>query len=56
VFYLFNFLGFLNHHLVSVVSRFGLVEDNGIVVVHHYGVHLSSSILMYNFKSFLGKL
>ena len=35
-----------------LVSRSGLVEEDAVEVFYHYGVHLSSSFLMYNFKSF----
>jgi hypothetical protein len=33
-------------------SRSGLVEEDAVEVFHYYGFHLSSSFLMYNFKSF----
>ena len=38
-----------------LVSRSGLVEEDTVEVFHYYGFHLSSSCLMYNFKSFQGK-
>jgi hypothetical protein len=38
-----------------LVSRSGLVEEDAIEVFHYYGFLLSSSFLMYNFKSFQGK-
>ena len=34
-----------------LVSRFGLVEEDAVEVFHYYDFHLSSSFLMYNFKS-----
>ena len=37
------------------VSRSWLVEEDSVEVFHYYGFHLSSSFLMYNFKSFQGK-
>ena len=37
-----------------LVSRSGLVEQDAVKVFHYYGFHLSSSFLMYNFKSFQG--
>ena len=33
----------------------GLMEENALEVFHHYGVNLSSSFLLLNFKSFQGK-
>ena len=50
-------LGWLVGWLVGMllVSTSGLVEEDGVKVVHYYGFHLSSSFLMYNFKSFQGK-
>ena len=38
-----------------LVSRSGLVEEDAVKVFHYCGFHLSSSFLMYNFKSFQGK-
>ena len=38
-----------------LVSRSGLVEDDAIEVFHYHGFRLSSSFLMYNFKSFQGE-
>ena len=38
-----------------LVSRSGLVEEDAVEVFHFDGFHLSSSFLMYNFKSFQGK-
>ena len=38
-----------------LVSRSGLVEENDVEVFHHSGVHLSSSYIYINFKSFRGK-
>jgi hypothetical protein len=38
-----------------LVSRSGLVEEDAVEVFHYYSFHLSSSLLMYNFKSFQGK-
>ena len=38
-----------------LVSRSGLVEEDAIEVFRYYGFHLSSSFLMYNFKSFQRK-
>ena len=36
-----------------LVSRSGLVEEDAVQVFHYYGFHLSSSFLMYNFKSWV---
>ena len=33
-----------------LVSKSGLVEENAVEVFHHYGVHLSSSLLMQIFS------
>jgi hypothetical protein len=38
-----------------LVSRSELVEEDAVEVFHYYGFYLSSSFLMYNFKSFQGK-
>ena len=38
-----------------LVSRSGHMETNSFEMFHYYGVHLSSSLLMQNFKSFQGK-
>jgi hypothetical protein len=38
-----------------LVSRSGLVKENAVEEFHHYGVHLSSSFLKLNVKSFQGK-
>ena len=38
-----------------LVSRFRLVEEDAVEVFHYNGIYLSSSFLMYNFKSFQGK-
>ena len=38
-----------------LVSMSVLVEEDAVEVFHFYGFHLSSSFLMYNFKSFQGK-
>ena len=38
-----------------LVNRSGLVEEDNIEVFHYYGFHLSSSLLMCNFKYFQGK-
>ena len=35
---------------MMLVSRSVLVEKNGVEVFHHYGVHLSSSLLMQIFS------
>ena len=37
-----------------LVSRSGLVEENAVEVFHHYGVHLSSSLLMQIFSWLAG--
>ena len=34
-----------------LVSRSGLVEEDAVEVFRYYGFRLSSSFLMYNFKS-----
>ena len=34
-----------------LVSRSSLVEEDAFEVFHYYGFHLSSSFLIYNFKS-----
>ena len=36
-----------------LVSRSELVKEDAVEMFHYYGFHLSSSILMYNFKYFL---
>ena len=38
-----------------LVNWSGLVKEDAIEVFHFYGFHLSSSFMMYNFKSFQGK-
>ena len=38
-----------------LVSRSGHVEEDAVEMFHYYGFHLSSSFLLYNFKSFEGK-
>ena len=40
---------------ILLVSRSGLVEEDAVEVFDYYGFHLSSSFLVYNFKSFQGK-
>ena len=35
-----------------LVSKYGLMEEDAVEVLQYYGFHLSSSFLMYNFKSF----
>ena len=37
-----------------LVSRSGLVEENAIEIFHHYGVQLSSSLLMQIFSWLAG--
>ena len=39
---------------ILVVSMSGLVEENAVKVFHHYGVHLSSSLLMQIFSWLAG--
>ena len=39
---------------ILLVSRSGLVEENAVEVFHHYGVHLSSSLLMQIFSWLAG--
>jgi hypothetical protein len=48
--FLFRLVGCLVGMLL--VSRSGLMEEDAVEVFHHYGFHLSSSFLMYNFKFF----
>ena len=38
----------------QLVSRSRLVEENAVEVFHHYGVHLSSSLLMQIFSWLAG--
>ena len=38
-----------------LVSRSGLMEEDGVKVFHYYGFQLSSSFLISNFKTFQGK-
>jgi hypothetical protein len=49
--------GFIFDRLAGMllVNRSGLVEENGVEVFHHYGVHFSSSLLMKIF-SWLARL
>ena len=50
-------LSWLDGCLVGMllISRSGFVEKDAVKVFHYYGFHLSSSLLMYNLKSFQGK-
>ena len=60
-----NQIGQINGYNISIewiglvgmllVSRSGLVEEDPVEVFYYYEFHLSSSFLMYNFKSFQGK-
>ena len=49
----FYFIQFLIGSLVGMllVSKSGLVEEDAFGVFHYYGFHLSSSFLVYKFKS-----